>query len=300
MKHLFLKLLFLFLPPFLVLMVWNSALEKGLRDSALYQLPDPIDFLIFGNSHAAYAINDSLLEGCLSFAQPSDNFFYIRPKLEKLIDANPQVKFVLLEVSNYLFRPEAETRFYEDDCLGNKYPKYSHLFSFEDELFLFSKNPNAFFIAYMESFQFKRNWIENPGCIPRKINWGGYYREPTTILTQQAIQHQATQLANGDFRRFEMELNADWENVDRIVDYCATRGVELIFHFAPHHPLSFDHYRKELRAELNRRFPKMKIWDHSTFPLENGFYDFEHLNVQGAQSFSVMLNRKIQQIKRKG
>lgn len=287
MAKLFKNLTLLLVPPILLFLGWNLYLNHKLGDNILYQVNARNEAFVFGNSHSAYALNDSLLNNCKNFSQPSDNFFFTYHKAKKLLEANPQVGLIFLEVTNYLFKPEEETRFYDDDVLGFKYPKYSHLFTFRNHLFLFWMNPEATFFGLLDSFKSKIELAGKASKIQDQLDWGGYYYEANSVLDSASVEARIKERSEYKNDGKTVSPNNDFRYLAALVDFCKSKRIEVVFLRSPLHPYSIRENEKGLQKMFMKHFPHIPLWDFSDFPMKNAeFYDFDHLNCKGAERFS--------------
>lgn len=100
MKHFLLKFSLFFFVFVLFIFSINRWADHYVRNNRFYKLNDSVTGIIIGHSHAEGAYIDSLLPNTVNMAQSGESYFYSYIKLRKLLEANNNIRRVMIEVTN--------------------------------------------------------------------------------------------------------------------------------------------------------------------------------------------------------
>lgn len=287
----FLKNVFSFLV-IVLLCVLLVDLVLGLLDRKYinFRLSDNINYIIVGDSHPAYAYNDSLIDNFKNTANPGESYFYSYIKTKLILEATPSIKTVFIELEDRQMNKSMDRWIWNENYILGDYQKYVSFMSLTDKLLLLKNNPkwilsSAFTIAAKGRFQrlFKKEFFFTE-------KYGGYMhsdRAKTDSLVN-ALSSKSQQPVH--YTDSVSDINLYY--LSTLINYCKKKELEVVLVRSPLHKA----YRGEIsellyRKILENQFNGLTYLDFSNFPLKNAeFGDFTHLNSNGARKFSVWFN----------
>jgi len=292
MRKFLIKLAFFILPPIIILVLSEIFINNFLNNNSFYKINDSSNILILGNSHSECALNDSVIDHSINLSNAADCYFYTYYKLKKIIEANPNIHTLILEYTNIDFSKEMDIWLYGEKYLVCKYPKYSHLISIQDKMFLFHKNPGAYFNACKDALMEKVLFLFDSNIQAyKKLDWGGYL-----YLERNEIPKIKKEFQKSDVPKSNSISTFNIVYLKKIVNYCKANNIKLIFFRSPLHILYKRCYETELTNLLKKDFYNITFWDYSNYSFEDYEYgDLEHLNYKGAKRFSKVINLRLNQ-----
>lgn len=295
MLKIFLKLIFIVAPVMLVIFLSEILIDDQLLDNSSYQLNPSIKTLILGHSHPECSIDDSIVQNTINLSQSGESYFYTYYKARKIISTNPQIRTVVIEFTNNVFKIQDDWT-YNDDYLLFKYCSYSQLIPFDEKVYLLYKNPFGYLDAYIRSVKSKYMLLySDKKEFFKKLCWGGYLplirnQVPNIEKPQNRVPKS---IANPEIK---VGLLSKINYLRMIVEFCKSRNVKVILLRSPLHP----YYKRINEAEMNyllcHDFKDIPFWDYSNYPLRQHEYgDLEHLNKEGAKVFSKTINVRLKE-----
>ena len=268
-------------------------LNNIVQDNRYYKLSPHTKYLFVGSSFVSCSIRDSEIDGAVNLALAGESFFYSYTKIKKIIDVNPELKYIFLDYSNFKLTKIMDRFIWTDMYLSTQYLRYAPLIENREKLAVLAENPLGFLsiqpIIARDNIGFLK-WNEN--FYPSYKYWGGYdefHFSKTDSLIRANHQAKATQQ---DI--FEVG-SVNLEYLVKIREVCVEKGVNLILFRTPTHAL--DPYRANeefLQTYRKENLADITFLDFHDFPLENKeFLDLDHLNYLGATKFSFFLNSLI-------
>lgn len=224
-----------------------------------------------------------------NYSAYGEGYFYTYFKLKKLIECNPSVKTVFVEVTNNQFSQFAENRIWGKYMPG-LLPKYYALIDNPGLFLLFKKAPIEVLKALSVSERFKVNYLITSDTNYLSYNKMGGYIKRVGCLKQQQIDS----LIILSSKKKKVGIDYTSENIDyleKISNFCKQKGVKLYFVRSPI-PV-FTKYNNDSLFFLiyKQKFHDVPFIDLKEFPLTN--YDFNddvHLNNIGAIKVSVFFD----------
>lgn len=293
----FLKRLFVFVFPMLLVVIGVSFwAKKAINSKPVFVLPKNITTLILGHSQPECALNDSLIANAKNMAQGGEAYFYTYQKIKKLAAANPQIKTIYLSFSNNQIEPRMDEWTYDDEHIGNYFPKYAGQMDAEDYTLLLQHNYKAVLSGELKALKNnisfvmkgKTNFLENN-------NWGGYLHLKRNKL-DSIIKVNYIETIKKEFSPTVSTINVNY--LEKIVEFCQQENIKLIFYRTPVHPILFNEYDEQKFQNLRiQKFAQIPFLDFHDFKLTNDeMGDFDHLNYKGARKFSVYFDEFIKKI----
>lgn len=254
-----------------------------------FSIENKIKYIVLGHSHPEGAFNDSLISNTKNFARGGEHYFYTYLKARKLIESNPHVKVIFLELTNNQISLDMENWINDSQKNMVNIPIYAPVMNKGDHYFVFKKNPYAYFKS--QEIVIKKNLnflLYNKKNILLQTDWGGFYGNP-----RQKVDSIIRSNKNLKNRNLKIEVsNTCLDFIDKIEIICQKQGVKLFLIRSPQHSKYVFNQNEEILQEIIRtRYPKLHFLDFNNFSLLNEEYsDLEHLNYKGAKKFSLFFN----------
>lgn len=260
-------------------------MDLPFQDLQYYKVPADKDIVLLGHSQIECAVNDSITRRAVNVSKSGDAYIYTYAKLRKIVEANPQIRHVIIEFTNNNIPRDMDDRIYGDSYLKTKYSMYVGTMTFSEKMFLFRRNPITFIQSIPVATKANLQFLMHQTNLVASKQIGGYLllkRDKTDSL----LQHNAL----GETRSGLSEDNI--AALREIKSYCKQKHVTLTFIRTPVHQRSnvrsnealYDSIRHEYFADV----PVIDLKDQQFANAEFG--DLEHLNWKGARRFSVMLD----------
>jgi hypothetical protein len=298
MRQLFIKILFFIISLSSLILILDLFTSYNINNNNFYKLDSSVRILIMGNSHSQYALNDSIIRYSLNLSSSAESYFYTYYKLKKIVNANPQIKMLILEYSDYVFSDIMEKWTYGEEFMGYNFPHYSHIIPFKEKLNLFSKNPKPFLITWKDALLQKSSlfFLKKKNKLYIKLQWGHY--NPVNISRIEELK-QKEKNSGPILKSLSQNLTSYASYLDSINRFCNSNNIKLILFRSP--LLGFNAYHinfeKALLHLYKNKYATVQLWDYSKYKLDNlHFYDFEHLNYFGAEILSKEVNNKIESL----
>lgn len=246
--------------------------------------------IVLGHSHPEEAFNDSVIQKTKNFARGGEHYFYTYLKAKKIIESNPNVKVVFLELTNNQISTDM-TKWIEDTQKNLvNIPNFAPVMTFEDHSFLIKQNPWSCFKSQEMVIKNNLNFL-----LYRKKNildqrdWGGFYANPRQKVDSIIKSNEKQKKLNST------KIVVDTTNlpfVDKIASICKKRGIQLFLIRSPQHPkYIYCENEEQLQKILKTRYSQLFYLDFENFYLLNDDYaDLEHLNYKGAKKFSLFFD----------
>jgi hypothetical protein len=223
--------------------------------------------LIRGDSHTEKSNNDTIFTNSYNYSQSAEPFIYSYVKLVNITSAS-KIDTLILSVSPVSIGGKWERSHIKINKLLYRFP-------WEDLMFLFHYNPLTIGYSF-NIFDIRRN------------NIGGYVYVNRFRL-QENLERWATETLDPCIPH-----EAQLLYLDKIVAYCRSKSIQLIFINAPmYHAEKFynmDNFYKVIEEKYN----DITFWDYGNYVLPDSCYeDVGHLNYIGAKKFSTMLQEEV-------
>lgn len=247
-------------------------------------------YIVLGHSHPEEAFNDSVIQKTKNFARGGEHYFYTYLKAKKIIESNPNVKVVFLELTNNQISTDM-TKWIEDTQKNLvNIPNFAPVMTFEDHSFLIKQNPWSYFKSQEMVIKNNLNFL-----LYRKKNildqrdWGSFYANPRQKVDSIIKSNEKQKKLNST------KIVVDTTNlpfVDKIASICKKRGIQLFLIRSPQHSkYAYCENEEQLQKILKTRYSQLFYLDFENFYLLNDDYaDLEHLNYKGAKKFSLFFD----------
>lgn len=276
--------------------------EKGLK------MPQDVDTLVLGHSHAERGVNPALFPGCKNVAQSNEGYDINALKLRLFLKRNPgHIKRVILSVAYHSFWGLSKGGETSGEAITDA--------AWDSE-----KKRRYAYLNYSETLRkpgwnwrlLRQNWLlPTKGTLRTMIKYlvgdrywtdglpfmGGYQRSYSSMLTPQMLEASLVLYSSPSHHVLNY---ASLEHVQSIMDECARNNVVAELVFFPVHP---DYqagipveYEKDLKKTLGKMAEKQggKLHDFTSFKVwSEQFQDHTHLNAFGSDTFTPFLTRAI-------
>lgn len=244
------------------------------------------EYIVFGHSHARYAINDNYIPKLQNVAINAEPYFYTYQKVKHLVSHNKQVKTILVEFTNNQITKDMDNWIWGDIYLQRAYPFHAPLLNNEDQNILITHNFDGYLNALSLSVK------ENLYIICKneiKGNFGGY-----VSLGDSHADSIINKIKNNrnKFTLLPREISEiNLKYLQKIEEFCDENDIALFLIRSPQHPLSLERNNEKQFQKIRKKyFNDIVFLDFNNFPLENeDFNDLEHVNSSGATKFSKWL-----------
>jgi len=256
-----------------------------LEKNATFILPDDVNLLVLGHSHSECAFDDKFIGNFRNLSNAGQSYFYLLPKLEKVLEQNPQVEKVFIEFSNGQIEERMNDWIWGYDKLSNFFPTYAPFLGWEDNMMLYQNNRNGLYSTI--PIMAKKNLGK---VLLGDFNYSddiGKFKPLEKSIIDSLLNNRKNGTKEPEVTNPVIsEINLQY--LKKMILKCETFGVEVILIRSPQH--RFYNYRANegLFQKIRReRFNDIEFLDFNDFPLsDEEFGDFAHVNKKGAIIFS--------------
>jgi len=252
---------------------------------AVFSLDTTPEYAVIGHSISECAYNDSIIPNLVNLSQSGDSYLYLYYKLRLFLDQNPSVKEVFIEFSNNQISEAMDERMWGNRYLGYKFSKYAPFMSLEDKSMIFLKNPTGFLDNSSITFKLNMDKVLHHDIDYSSGKLGGYlslkYNKIDSLIKAGISEIDV------NVKTTLSEKNLKY--LTRIIQLCNDRNIKPVLVRSPlHRAHAGFEYEQLYQQVLRERFATTEYLDFACFPLnDTDFADFEHLNVRGAEKFSL-------------
>jgi hypothetical protein len=261
-------------------------------ENAKFALDKNIQLVVFGHSHSECAFDDTKIKNFKNLSNAGQSYFYLLPKLRKVIDHNPQIKTVMIEFSNGQIEERMDDWIWGYDKLANFYPIYAPFLKKKEHQLLIEKNPSSVFSVI--PIVAKKNLGRTLA-----FNWDysddiGKFKPLERSIIDSLLENRSKGFKEPSFSNPEIsEIHLAY--LDAMVTYCRAKNVNVILVRSPQH--RFYNYRanEDLFQKIRKeRYGTLQFLDFNDFPLKDDqFADFAHVNKAGAALFSDWFDKEV-------
>jgi hypothetical protein len=254
--------------------------------------------LITGDSFPECALNDSIVSDAVNLSSSADTYIYSYAKIRKFTAHNPQITQIILGFSDHNLQA-ANDSFFKDTSPGIiKFIRYYYLMDQKEIFDIFKANYNvpikALGSCYQKSVIYALMSIR--GITWRQMGLGGY-----RCLTRHHMKYDttdsSTQKSNNTSQIEHSFVQIHY--LQEIVKLCNQKKIQLILLSTPiqskfkkswgQKRLYFDNFCEENKLDD-------LIWNYSDYSMPDSCYaDTEHLNEHGAELFSRMIRKNMEE-----
>lgn len=232
-------------------------------------------------------------------AQSGEAYLYSYIKLRKLLEANKNIRRVMIEVTNNNLESEMDEWTFGKTYVRYHYQKYAHLLKWDELQLLVRENPKA--VTDAIAITAKNNLVylrTNHFPYYTYADWGKFKKwEESKIdsiiqLTNEQIGTKKASLNTPVFKFSKYNLRF----LDSIVALSKQHRKEILFLRAPQHPFYQNTLKDSIYFKtLSVRYKSIPLIDFARMGLPDDEYlDFHHVNFKGAVKVSKKLDSILQ------
>lgn len=263
------------------------AVNIWLNKKAEFVIPNVSELAVFGHSHPECAFNDELINNFSNFSASGESYFYTLMKAKELVNHNKQIKTVFIEFSNDQINKNINEWIWSDEHLSARYHTFSPFMSLKDHFLIFNNNMKGFFKYLHISTKKNVKRIKNKNYLYQdKV---GKYKKLTGV-TKSSFTGE-----NKSNEKYISEVELSLINITYLKEllfFLKKEGKQVLLIRSPlRENNSFQKNEPFFKSILSKQFSEIDFLDFVDFPLEDkDFYDYGHLNVNGAEKFSTWFN----------
>ena len=294
MTKFLLRLFYISILFLIIIITVNSLFENITSRTKYYKLKGQYKNIICGHSRPETAYNDSIIADTKNIAQSGEAYFYTYLKLKKIIQANPEIKRVLIEFSENNINDTAMNDWiYGPIYLSYRYEKYSSIMSLNEKKILFKNNPVEYIksipLGMKSNFEFILNSSNN--IFSFKL-MGGY--QPMLFSHLDSLKnaiHKKVNSLKADIPHVNIAL-LNLQYLDKIVALCKANNIELYFVRSPIYPLFITKEQEDIYDSiLKNKYSGINLIDFSNYKLnDEDYYDFHHVDYRGSMKVSKSMD----------
>lgn len=289
---LFIKNITLFFSLFFIIIVLSVfAGIWRVRNIPLPSFPDKVT-LFLGDSQIYGGIRNRLIQGAINIGQGGDSYLQAFIRLKILHETNPQLKAVFLGFSPYMFAPNADKIIYSASNMSRNVPLYSpHLDFSEFKYFLRSGKGKFLQFLMIKSYRniflpkkslFKKWNIENDAVFHGKVQ----DKAPKIPgMSEDSITNNCQKVVDGNLEQIEYAR--------KIIEYCRKKDLKITGLIMPTYKAHNFFDVAYFYQILDQNFSDLEFWDYLDDFSADEFADPMHLNEDGAQRMSRLLNERL-------
>ena len=286
-----LNILILFLSSFFKLILINNLNVKS--DKIKYET------LLLGDSQIQNGINDSIIENSINIAEGGDPIFYNYIKLKAIykLGVKPHILVLGWSPNNFVSKG-----FYEVPKAKEKISKYFFLMSLMDYNDLIRYNFEGWYKGLIGSiFSSPVKKIFYSKATIKEADIGGF--KPLPNNTSKYLENDILDTENEELFNIIKSDKIALKYLEKIIDFSNTNDIEIILISMPNHK-SLNEKEKLRKSHFNEHIETLKdkvvYWDYSHYDIKDEyFFDENHLNKNGANAFSDLINKRIKSILKK-
>lgn len=263
-----------------------------LKKHGEFQLEDNITTIIIGHSHPECAFDDSKITNFKNLSNAGQSYFYLLPKLRKVLESNSQIETVFIEFSNGQIEDRMDDWIWGKDKLSNFYPVYAPFLEKEEHDLLIKNNPSGVFSTI--PIVSKKNLGR---ILTMDMDYSddiGDFKPLKKSIIDSLINNRKIGISEPSNPNPKLSLT-HLEYLDKIIKVCKEKKIKVILVRSPQH--RFYNYRANeeiFQKILKERYNDLEFLDFNDFPLsDEQFGDFSHVNEKGAEVFSIWFNKEI-------
>jgi hypothetical protein len=274
---------------------------EGLESSA-----DSVELLILGNSHATFAVDPNQMdEYAYNLAQVNQSLYYDKRLTLKYLDKLPKLKFVIITV-------DFHSLYFSSQGPRDAWSYYGNGIEYQDGLSLLKKysrimgyTPKVAANLILKSVKKKYKTIkaidvENGVNLnqPMSKGWIEYTGTHQSAMNESSYRERAQDF--NELAKNSKEKTDVLKDLENFIQVLQSKNITPVLVTLPGYSPYCKMLDKKVLAQneldlqtLSRKYD-ISYWNYLELPLEqNKFWNCDHLNSEGAEIFSKILNQRI-------
>lgn len=240
-----------------------------------WKLPERVHVLFLGASHVEYAVDDSMMTSAVNWARGSERYAYTYIKLSHLLEDNPRIDTVFLELAPTDLWADADDKYHKENEQSFYVANYWPFFSLA-EWRIFAGEP------LQAGRVVVANLLQADNVLRHDKWWkkmGGHEKTFEEMDAAAAKWEPAESLGHGNA--------VNYGYLRKIVRLCEKRGVKLYFLETPTSHIERIYDIAYFRDAYRKNFSDVEFVDYSDWPMaDDERKDPHHLNHRGAVRFT--------------
>lgn len=290
MKKLIYKILIFILIILSIIIGMILYYNKKVSLDAYYKLPKSTKILFTGSSLVSCGIRDYLITDSKNMGLAGESYFYTYMKLKKLLEANPQIEYVFIDLMNRRVTQSSEHLRFTDMYLESQFIRYNHLATSKQTGEILKHNFLGYLSVQSTCLREKVYFMKRPyKNYPDALYWGGNDAIDGSKLDSLVRSGDADLSKHSDVFTIGSD---EIEYLQEIVNLCKLMNKSLVFMRIPSSEENpFRNNEDTFQNLRNKYFSDITFLDFDKLSLSRDAYlDLDHLNNKGAENFSKFLN----------
>jgi len=273
-----------------------------------YGLEERIDTLVVGASHLRLGFDDGKYPNVNNFSNSGMPYYFTYAKSKRLLDANPQIKKLVISLSPIHISPYGDSTLFTDEGLSreNTFIYFPLLEEYQglgrrrismDFALSYSKYKFGVPFNYMEDIKPFLSSIKSTVHFS-DLEFGGNFSPATENKTDlEGIREKAYFYFGEKIYYSKLSVSA----LKGIAKLTENKSIDLYILNMPVYkafrdlvPQEYVDEQNRLIAELLAQYQHIQYLDYYEFPLlEEDFYDGDHINSSGVEKLSKSIEKDV-------
>jgi hypothetical protein len=305
----FLKRVFIFTILTISIISLSAILYYNIKDKYFInnnlQLKSGVTTLIIGDSHAETTFDDSIIPHSQNIAFHAEHFLFTYFKLKKVLEANPQIKKIIISYGPHNISKGADVTLFSMDRTSRSFARYFMLLNREAVWDIYSPSQNwrinylkwKYYIPFQLKLEAKLISKLVQGKFIKLKDFpfiGKFYASSKHVFADVNTPIQGHYYNKGELLK-KSDLAIKY--LYKIADLCEENNVKIILINTPVHkkyheliPKYFSDYYTVLTSKIINKYNNIEFIDYSQYHLPDEYFgDYHHVNVKGAEVISRKL-----------
>jgi hypothetical protein len=238
-----------------------------------------------GNSHPECALLEGEEWPWINLGKSGECFFYSFPKVKWLIENNPQIKEVWIDLSPNQLMPHMHEWIHDEEHVQRSFLSYSHILDMTWNFSAIADFPKPMLSTKMVQAQRFLGAILEPKWEQNRVDlkWGEFKKLVGRKDSLENIGHGV----------YSLQPDAEnWTALKEFCDWSQEHEIEIHAVVCPHYSINKqDEAQKQVFQFCQSRNLAISNYHFIDFPFSEKqlFYDDSHLNYQGALIYSKLI-----------
>ena len=275
------------------------------------KLNEGVITLIIGDSHAETTFDDTIIPHSQNIAFHAEHYVYTYFKLQKIVEANSQIKRVILSYGPHNISQGADITLFSIGRTSRSFARYFMLLDDEAVWDIYSPSQNwrinylkwKYYIPFQLKLEAKliSKSIQGKSIQLKDFPFiGAFYASSKHVFTDVNIPIQGHYYKKGkELEKSDIAI----KYLYKIIELCDNNSIELYLINTPLHsdyrrliPEYFVTNFNKTSNEISDKYPEVKIIDYSDYNLpDDNFGDYHHVNTMGAEVISKKIKVYLEQ-----
>lgn len=270
--------------------VYESRNTYHIKKEILDNKHNDVEILILGNSHALFGVDPSYFKkNTINLANANQSLYYDLLIADKFISQMPHLKAIAINLSFFTFNYQLDDS--PENWRRNYYYYYWGMEPLNNDVQYYKEMVNLPLRMLKRGIQ-TSDLIDSLG-FQKATGKRNFYEDVSGLITRVDIYAEM-------YYKGTSEKNLHLLN--EIYKMAKERGIRLFFFMTPKHYLYIENFDENIITDFEEQRNSSELISKIVFFDERSnedfaneyFKDFDHLNVQGAKKFSILLSDHIE------